>query len=175
MDASSCKKTHGVKGPGFPLSGSAGSAELHLDELRAHAFLGKGAADDKIDGWYLNTGATHHMIGRREFFSNMDSSMKGSVKFGDASAIEIKGVGSVIFKAKTGEHIRMYYILALKNSIINVMQLDENGSRVEIEDNVLRIWDRGRRLLAKVNRRSNRLNVLHEQVAHPPLSCRAPG
>ena len=131
-----------MKGPSFLLSGSAGSAELHLDEPRAHAFLGKGAADNKIDGWYLNTGATHHMTGRHEFFSDLDSGVKGSVKFGDTFAVEIMGIGSVIFKAKTGEHrllTGVYYILALKNSIISIRQLDENGSRVEIEDSVLRI------------------------------------
>ena len=54
----------GVKGPSFPLSGSVGFAELHLDEPCAHAFLGKGVVDDKIYGWYLDTGATHHMTGR---------------------------------------------------------------------------------------------------------------
>ena len=49
--------------------------------------------------------------------------MKGTIKFGDASAVEIKGVGSIIFKAKTGEHrllTSVYYILALRNSIISV-------------------------------------------------------
>ena len=44
----------------------------------------------------------HHMTGRREFFFNLDSSVKGSVMFSDASAVEIKGVGLIIFKAKTG-------------------------------------------------------------------------
>jgi hypothetical protein len=39
--------------------------------VRAHTYLGKGANDDKIDGWYLDTDATHHMTGRREFFSNL--------------------------------------------------------------------------------------------------------
>ena len=129
-----------MKGPSFPLSVSTSSTELHLDEPRAHVFLGKGAADDKIDGWYLNTGATHHMTGRHEFFSNLDSGVKGSIKFGDTSTVEIKGVGSVIFKAKTGENhllTEVYYISALKNSIISVGHLDENGSRVEIEDGVL--------------------------------------
>ena len=130
-----------MKGPSFPLSVSTSSTELHLDEPRAHAFLSKGVANDKIDGWYLDTGTTHHMTGRREF-SDLDSGVKGSVKFGDASAVEIKGVGSVIFKAKMGEHrllTGVYYILAFKNSIISIRQLDENGSRVEIEDGVLRI------------------------------------
>jgi hypothetical protein len=148
-----------VKGPSFPLSGSAGSTELHLDEPYAHVFLGKGATNDKIDGWYLDTG------------------VKGSVKFGDASAVKIKGVGSVIFKAKTGEHRLLtgaYYNPALKNSIINVRQLDENSSWVEIEDGVLRIWDKGRRLLAKVNRGSKPLCAPCTGGA-PPLSCRASG
>jgi len=102
----------------------------------------KGVDDDKIDGWYLNTGAMHHMTGQCEFFSDLDSGVEGAVKFGDASAIEIKGVGSIIFKAKMGEHrllTSMYYIPALKNYIISVGQLDENGSRVEIEDGMLRI------------------------------------
>ena len=71
------------------------------------------------------------MTGRREFFSDLDYGVKGYVKFSDASAVEIKGVGSIIFKAKIGEHrllIGVYYISALRNSIISVGQLDENGS-----------------------------------------------
>jgi hypothetical protein len=81
------------------------TALLHLDEPRAHALLGDGSSNDKTDGWCLNTGATHHMTGRREFFTELDSNIRGSVKFGDASGMEIKGVGSVIFTAESGEHI----------------------------------------------------------------------
>jgi hypothetical protein len=79
-------------------------ALLHLDEPRTRVFLSNGFNDEKIDGWYLDTGATHHMTGWHEYFSDLDSGVHGSVKFGDASAVEIKGVGSVIFKAKTSEH-----------------------------------------------------------------------
>ena len=71
------------------------------------------------------------MTGRREFFSDLDYGVKGYVKFSDAYTVKIKGVGSIIFKAKTGEHrllIGVDYILALRNSIISVGQLDENGS-----------------------------------------------
>ena len=101
----------------------AAAALLHLNEPRAHVFLVNGSGGDKIDGWYLDTGATHHMTGRREFYSELDSDVRGSVKFGDASAVEIKGVGSVVFIAKTGEHrllTGVYYIPALRNSIIGL-------------------------------------------------------
>jgi hypothetical protein len=104
------------------------------------------------------------MTGRREFFFELDSGIRGSVKFGDASAMEIKGIGSVAFTAKTDEHrllTGVYYIPVLRNSIISLGQLDENGSRVEIEHGVLRIWDHHRRLLAKVSRGANCLYILH--------------
>ena len=76
--------------------------------------------------------------------------------------MEIKGVGSVIFTAVFGEHrllTEVYYIPTLRNSIISLGQLDENGSRVVVEDGVMRIWDRRRRLLAKVSRK--RKSTLH--------------
>jgi hypothetical protein len=110
------------------------------------------------------------MTGRREFFTELDSDVRGSVKFGDASGVEIKGVGSVIFAAESGEHrllTEIYYIPTLRNSIISLGQLDESGSRVEIKDRVMRIWDRHHHLLAKVTRGTNRLYVLNVQVAHP--------
>jgi hypothetical protein len=61
----------------------------------------------------------------------------------------------------------VYYISALRNSIISLGQLDESGSRVEIKDEVMRIWDLHHRLLAKVTRSTNRLYVLNVQVAQP--------
>jgi hypothetical protein len=110
------------------------------------------------------------MTGRQEFFTEFDSDVRGSVKFGDASDVEIKGIGSVIFVAESGEHrllTGVYYIPMLRNSIIILGQLDESGSRVEIKDRVMRIWDRHRRLLAKVTRDTNRLYVFNVQVAQP--------
>jgi hypothetical protein len=121
---------------------STATTLLHLDETRAHSLLGDGSSNDKTNGWCLNTGATHHMTDRREFFTELDSDVWGSVKFGDASGIEIKGVGSVIFTVESDEHrllTGVYYIPALRNSIISLGQLDESGSRVEIKDGVMRI------------------------------------
>jgi hypothetical protein len=110
------------------------------------------------------------MTGRREFFTELDSDVRDSVKFGDAFGVEIKGVSSVIFVVESGEHrllTGVYYITALRNSIINLGQLDESGSRVEIKDGVMMIWDCHCCLLTKVTRGTNRLYVLNVQVAQP--------
>ena len=141
-----------------------------LFEPRARAYLG---ADDEemAGGWYLDSGATHHMTGRRDLFSDLNTNVRGTVRFGDASKVEIKGVGSIVFEAKTGEHRVLhgvYFIPVLKNSIMSLGQLDENGSKVVIDDGVLRIWERSSgRLLVKVRRGANRLYVLHMKTAQP--------
>jgi hypothetical protein len=79
-------------------------------------------------------------------------------------------VSGVVFMAKTGEHKLfhgVYYIPALRNSIISLGHFNEGGSRVEIDQGVLWIWDCHGRLLAKVNRGRNRLYMLHMEVARP--------
>jgi hypothetical protein len=54
---------------------STAAALLHLDEPRAHVLLDDGSSNNKTDGWCLDTGATHHMTGRREFFTELDSNV----------------------------------------------------------------------------------------------------
>ena len=114
--------------------------------------------------WYLDTGASNHMIGCIEKFAEIDTTIKGSVKFGDGSAIEIQGKGSVLFECFTGEHrvlTNVYYISKLKSNIISLGQLDENECNVVIEGGVMTILDRTRRLLAKVSRSGSHLYLLH--------------
>jgi hypothetical protein len=126
----------------LPPAAPAAAALFHLDESKARAFLGDGSSNDMIEGWCVDTDVTHHMTDRREFFTELGSSVRGSVKFGDASGVEIKGASSVVFNAASGEHrllTGVYYIHALRNSIISLGQLDENGSRVEVEHRVMRI------------------------------------
>jgi hypothetical protein len=58
---------------------SKADADLDLNEPRARAFLNTGSSEDKLDGWYLDSGATHHMIGRCELFSDLNTTVRGLV------------------------------------------------------------------------------------------------
>nr|CAH67708.1 H0512B01.3 [Oryza sativa] len=143
---------------------------VSLVEPRVQVSLGATDAEDKEEAWYLDTRATNHMTGRGDVFAELDRSVTGTVKFGDSSIVDIKGAGNVIFTGKNGEHKVLngvYYIPRLKSSIISIGQLDESGTRVLVEDGIMRIWDRCRRLLAKIKRGRNRLYVLRLEVARP--------
>ena len=72
---------------------------------------------DARDVWYLDNGASNHMSGNRIFFSTLDETITGKVRFGDDSRIDIKGKGSIQFVFRGGEKKvlgNVYYIPGLK-------------------------------------------------------------
>jgi transposase InsO family protein len=145
---------------------------IYLDECNAHALLGAAGESEEVvdDGWYFDTGATNHMTGRANVFANLDTSVQGTVKFGDDSFVEICGVGTVILSGTNDEHHALagvFFIPKLRNSIISIGQLNETSSHVLIEEGVLRVWDQQHRLLARVEHGANRLYVLKAKVARP--------
>ncbi|KAB5531914.1 hypothetical protein DKX38_018584 [Salix brachista] len=148
---------------------------VEVEEMNEHVLLHEDKVVPKIKGtrekaWYLDTGASNHMTGCMEKFAEIDTTITGSVKFGDGSTVKIQGRGSVLFEDFTGEHrilTNVYYIPMLKSNIISLGQLDENGCKVVIEGGVMTILDRLQRLLAKVKRSSNQLYVLNIAPALP--------
>ncbi|CAA0827650.1 Gag-Pol-related retrotransposon family protein [Striga hermonthica] len=142
---------------------------VHLDESSAQVHLGRmgGGMEQR---WYLDSGASNHMTGSKEAFSELDDGVMGTVKFGDGSKVEIRGRGTVIFRCKNGEHRALtdvYYIPQLRSSIISIGQLDEHGCKVLVKGGVLKLQDQEQRLLAKVQRSRNRLYLLDLKVEQP--------
>lgn len=71
---------------------------------------------------------------------DLDEGITGQVKFGDVSAVKIKGKGSIIFKCKNGEEQTLHeacYIPTLCSNIISLGQLSEDGNKVVINGNYL--------------------------------------
>jgi transposase InsO family protein len=110
------------------------------------------------------------MTGVRESFTELNTSVRGTVRFGDGSVVAIEGRGSILFEARTGEHQRLddvYFIPRLTANIVSLGQLDEGGCPVHIDAGVLRIWDEKRRLIVKVARSAARLYTLRLKLAKP--------
>ena len=137
-----------VEGPGKALK------TVNLDEPRAQVHLGRVGADQE-HRWYLDSGASNHMMGSKASFFELDDDVTSTVKFGDGSRVAIQGHDTIIFRCQNREHRTLtdvYYVSQLCSSIISIGQLDECSSEVLIKDGVLRIRDREQRLLTKVKR-----------------------
>jgi hypothetical protein len=69
------------------------------------------------------------MSGYHAAFTNIDTSIHGSVKFGDGLQVQIEGVGTMLFEGKTGEHIPLtgvYFIPWLTSNISPVWILQQD-------------------------------------------------
>ena len=78
---------------------------------------------DKSNVWYLDNGASNQMTGDRSYFTTLDETITGKVKFGDDSRIDIKGKGSINIVFKNGVRKKMsnvYYIPAVGTEIHTV-------------------------------------------------------
>ncbi|XP_078437272.1 uncharacterized protein LOC144707891 [Wolffia australiana] len=143
--------------------------QIHLHEEKVFAHLGE---EEKCDEevWVMDTGATNHMSGSRMAFTELDTTVLGTVRFGDDSVARIEGRGTIVFQCKNGEHrsfSRVYFIPRLTTSIISVGQLDEAKYRVNIEKGMMTVHEPGGRLLAKVMRGENRLYILQVKLVRP--------
>jgi hypothetical protein len=99
--------------------------------------------------WFLDSRASNHMTGCREMVMQLDEKVRGTVKFGDGSLVEIHGRGVVLFSCRSGEHCaftNVYFIPKLRTNIISLGQLDEAGWSV-IGHGELKLYDQGTNFL----------------------------
>ena len=47
------------------------------------------------DMWFLDSGCSNHMCGKKEYFSDFDRSFRDSVKLGNNSSMVVMGKGNV--------------------------------------------------------------------------------
>ncbi|KAD3336866.1 hypothetical protein E3N88_32385 [Mikania micrantha] len=95
--------------------------------------------------WYLDNGASNHITGKREYFCELNEKTIGGVRFGDGSAVEIKGKGSILLQCKNGDQrlvTNVYYILELCDNILSLGQFDEGGCKIVINDGILWLFKR---------------------------------
>jgi hypothetical protein len=73
---------------------------VHLNEKKVFPAVRE---EDK-NVWVLDTGASNHMTGQREALVSLDVSVRGTVRFGDGSRVQIEGIGSVMLQTKQKGH-----------------------------------------------------------------------
>ena len=118
--------------------------------------------------WYLDSGASNHMAGTRQLFTDLDENIKGEISFGDLSKVPVKGRGDIVLKRKNGDHAfisNVYYVPDMKTNILSLGQLLEKGYQISLKDMHLTLADTRGKLITRVRMAKNMmfpLTILHD-------------
>ena len=110
--------------------------------------------------WYLDTGCSNHMTGRKELFSQLDETSRGEVNFGNKSKIPVMGKGNINIKSKDGTNVAIadvYFVPGLFWNLLSVGQLSEKGHKVHIENGICTIRGVNNKLITTVQMTKNRM------------------
>jgi hypothetical protein len=128
------------------------NAEVKIHEEKVFTHLDEEKERD-AGTWVQDTEVTNYMSGCRTVFTNIDTAVPGTVCFGDDSVVQIEGRETVMFVCKNGESRSfdgVYFIPRLTTNIVSVSQLDDIGYKINIDTDMMKIWELGGVLLAKV-------------------------
>ncbi|KAK4440576.1 hypothetical protein Salat_0392500 [Sesamum alatum] len=83
----------------------------------------------KMDTWFLDSGCSNHMCGKKDYFSEIDEHFSDTVKLGDNRSVVVAGKGNVRLKVNDVVQIitGVFYVPQLRNNLLSVGQLQEKG------------------------------------------------
>ena len=109
--------------------------------------------------WYLDSGCSTHMIGRKDWFVNIqEPPSHGRIRFADNSSLIVR-VGKVVLRDLDGREIiveNVLYVPGLKTNLMSLGQLLEKGFSTKMEDSCLSVFDQYKRTVIQAKLSHNR-------------------
>ena len=117
---------------------------------------------DKEEAWFIDSGCSNHMCGKKEVFSDLDENFSETVKLGNNSSMAVKGKGNVRFQLNGISHIitSVFYVPELKNNLLSIGQLQEKGLTIIFQHGKCKIYHKEKGLIMETTMSSNRMFIL---------------
>src|ERR1051325_6099960 len=87
--------------------------------------------------WFLDSGCSNHMTGRKEWLEDYDESKKSKVKLVDNSSLQAEGTSNIVFQMSNGGKTMIkdvLYVPGMQCYLLTVGQLVEKGFSVVMKD-----------------------------------------
>lgn len=119
--------------------------------------------------WFLDSGCSNHMCGKRDIFMDFDSSFRESVKMGNDSSLTVQGKGRVRMEVSGIIHVitDVFFVPELKNNLLNIGQLQEKGLPVLIQQGKCKIFHPEKGLIIETEITHNRMFIVLARCPPP--------
>jgi hypothetical protein len=81
--------------------------------------------------WYLDSGASYHMTGDRESFSDLEEKdLRMHIEMGDDGRYNANGIGTITFKRESGKPFQLknvMHVTGVKKKLVLVTMLQDKG------------------------------------------------
>jgi hypothetical protein len=88
--------------------------------------------------WYLDSGASFHMTGDKEIFSDLEErDIKMHIEMGDNGRYSATRIGTITFQRESGKPFQLKYVMhvpSLKKNLVSVAMLEDRGYDVVFND-----------------------------------------
>ncbi|XP_014623180.1 uncharacterized protein [Glycine max] len=109
--------------------------------------------------WYLDTGCSNHMTGHKDWFYEIDETVKRNIKFGDGRSVMAKGIGKVAIRRVDGSKVTIsdvLYVPNVESNLLSLGQLLEKGFSMHMEGEHMEVVDSNGKCVLKVVVSKNR-------------------
>ncbi|GAU51028.1 hypothetical protein TSUD_291040 [Trifolium subterraneum] len=112
------------------------------EEVLLMAFDKPSPSSVKNKIWYLDSGCSNHMCGVNEFFFDLDTNFRETVRLGDNSQMNVMGKGNVKLQMNGITQIitAVYYIPELKNNLLSIGQLQKKDLTFVFKNNWCKVY-----------------------------------
>lgn len=126
--------------------------------------------DNKEDMWYLDSGCSNHMCGKKEYFSDLNENFRDSVKLGNNSSMTVIGKGNIRLQVNGTTQIitEVFYVPELKSNLLSIGQLQEKGLTVLFQHGRCKVFHHEKGLIMDTKMSANRMFIL--QAISKPIT-----
>jgi len=120
------------------------------------------------DLWFLDSGCSNHMCGKKEYFLDLNEQFRDSVKLGNNSSMTVMGKGNVGLQVNgiTQIFTSVFFVSELKNNLLSIGQLQEKGLDILFQHGRCKVFHHEKGLIMDTKMSANQMFVLHV-VSHP--------
>jgi hypothetical protein len=88
--------------------------------------------------WYLDSGASFHMAGDKDFFSDLEKKdIKMNIEMGENGRYSVTGIGTITFQRESGKPFQLKNVMhvpGLNKNLVSVAMLEDKGYDVVSSD-----------------------------------------